>query len=125
MTALITTNDIEDEVLAPLIVASDLAQATSKIVQIAASLGVSESEIATPLKDDVLALAIAVACERRAKFAIGTATSSVDGNDVYAIKQRIYAKEMANLEYKITVNALTQSITSPSDLTATIELYRT
>ena len=122
--AYILVEDIEDEVLAGLIQESDLDAATNRIKSIARALGVSEDEIVEPLTDEVKELAIAVACERRAKFSVGTATRSDTGVDVYEIKRRAYAKDVEKLSGQMTVQLLTNDVTSRGDLSYTIELFR-
>lgn len=122
--AYILVEDVEDEVLASLIQESDLEAATNRIKSIARSLGVSEDEIAQPLTDEVKELAVAIACERRAKFSVGTATRSDQGVDVYEVKRRAYAKDVERLTGQMTVQLLTNDVTSKGDLSATIELFR-
>lgn len=124
MMAYILVEDVEDEVLASLIQESDLEAATNRIKSIARSLGVSEDEIAQPLADEVKELAVAIACERRAKFSVGTATRSDQGVDVYEIKRRAYAKDVERLSGQMTVELMTNDVTSKGDLSYTIELFR-
>lgn len=122
--AYILAEDIEDEVLANLIQESDLDAADAKIKSIARALGVSEAEIADPLTDEVKELAVAIACERRAKFSVGTATRSDQGMDVYEIKRRTYASDVQRLSGQMTAELLTNDVTSKGDISYTIELFR-
>ena len=116
--------DIEDDVLADLIQESDVEAASTRIVSIARSLGVSESEIYIPLVDEVKELAIAIACERRAKYATGTATASYEGGDVYTAKYKMYASDIIRLRAQITASLLTNNVNSASDISYCIDLSR-
>lgn len=120
----IGTEDVEDDVLVSLIQESDTEYATSRINSIARSLGVSTDEIVTPLTDEVKELAVAIACERRAKLSVGTATRSENGMDVYEVKRRTYAKDVERLTGQMTAALLTNDVTSKGDISYTIELYR-
>lgn len=122
--AYIDIDAVEDDVLAGLIQESDLEYATSRIKSIARTLGVDESEISLPLADEVKELAVVIACERRAKFSVGTATRSDNGMDVYEAKRRAYAKDVERLSGQMTVQLLTNDVSSRGDLSYTIELYR-
>lgn len=122
--AYINIDDIGDEVLVGLIQESDLEYASNRVISIARSLGVSESEIVVPLADEVKELAVVIACERRAKFSVGTATRSDNGVDVYEMKRRAYAKDVERLSGQMTTQLLTGDVTSKGDLSYTIELYR-
>lgn len=125
MTPYITVEDVEDEVLRDLIQYRDLEAASQQIVDIARSLGVSEESISLPLTNIVQELAVCIACERRAKFTVGTATRSYDGGvDIYECKRRAYAADVKRLTSQITVQSLMGDVSSKGDFAPTIELFR-
>lgn len=125
MADFIALEDIEDEILVPLITQSDVTYANKRISAIAMTLGVAEDAIALPPADEVKELAIAVACEHRAKLSIGTGTR-VDnaGRDVYAVKQSIYARDVMQLTSRLTPEILQGTADSAVAKSSTIELFR-
>lgn len=99
--------DIEDELLKTSMQPTDFAAADSYVNSLAIRLGIDPKRIPTdPIPDAVKRLAVATACERRAKMKAGTQPAQMrgaNGEDIYMAKRRVYAAEMKELTDNMTI----------------------
>jgi len=104
----IMPKDVLDEVMQPLITIDDVDAATQYINKIARALKVVPTDIPRdPVPIDVVELARAYCCGRRAKLTSGLgARLDTTGTDIYELKRRLYSVEVQTLTAEMTAEKL-------------------
>ena len=121
----LSINDINDELVKPVVSDADLMAADEYVADLAASMDYTLADVPNPLPYKVKRLLIAFVCRevcaRKAGGAVGAAFKGQDTGDKWASKLPYFSALVRDLEAQITPEVLTGNRTA---IAGTIEIGR-
>ncbi len=119
----ITASDIKSNVITGFDLTEYLDETDQEVNDMAEKLGVSITDIVTPLHYKIKRYAITFLLTRLCQDKIGTASSDVQV-DKYRDLYDLYSKELASLKPQLTYQMYTGTVNKITDRTQVYNLYR-